>query len=701
MFASLGLLAVAVVLFAWERVSYDATAVIILATLMLTGILTPAQALSGFSNVATVTIGAMFVLSEGLRRTGMLEYVGDYFSRLGEASPWRALGIMMVVIGTISAFINNTAAIAIFIPVVLGVAGQLGVSPSRLLMPVSFASMFGGVCTLIGTSTNILVSSIAADHGAEPFSMFEFAPLGLVFFVVGFAYLFFVGIRMIPERRGQEDLTTSFGMTEYLTDIVLKNTSEHVGKTLDETTLTRDLDVDIVQVLDGEREMTAHDAHAPLQAGDVLRVRGSIQEINRLLAREDLTLKTAREWYDQDLETGGGTLVEAVVAPDSSLEKQPLAQAVLLDRLGAIVLAVRHHGRVRQEDLGRMRLSGGDSLLLSMEHDRLPEVGTLDGHLSLGEGSTARSFEATVSPVENVRGTPIGRVITFHDVSEYLRQEQRLKVLNRILRHNVRNELTTALGHLSTLEATAEAVAAGEEDAAFDPSECRRTVDRATAALERLLSNTEKALSLRDVGLEPAARRDQDLVPVVRQAVATTRQLTVDLSPPVLKGEGLAQALLRDEIVDLVQEATGPGRLDLHVDELPQDDEHPDGQGRAQRPHHEATLLPDLSQADLLPGSQLGSRGLTLLKCPECCYRETAQPNLHASSVDFGANPGRVRRWHTPGLSRGPVKLPDPPNDCQGKDSTRDPAACTRSRVRGSSGRRRTLSVVPDSTILP
>jgi di/tricarboxylate transporter len=172
------LVLVAIVLFAWERVPFDVTAVIIMVTLMLSGILTPEEGLAGLSNAATVTIGAMFILSEGLRRTGALSVVGDYFAQLAQRNYWGAVAAMMGVIGVVSAFINNTAAVAIFIPVVIGVAADLDVSASKLLMPLSFASMFGGVCTLIGTSTNILVSSIAEKNGLEGFSMFEFTPLG-------------------------------------------------------------------------------------------------------------------------------------------------------------------------------------------------------------------------------------------------------------------------------------------------------------------------------------------------------------------------------------------------------------------------------------------------------------------------------------------------------------------------------------------
>jgi len=368
------LLVVAMVLFVSDRVSFDVTAVIILATLMITGIVSPREGLSGFSNPATVTIGAMFVLSEGLRRTGVLRYVSRLFADLGGGQFWLTLGVMMVVIGITSAFINNTAAVAIFIPVVIGMSNQLGVSASKLLMPLSFASMFGGVCTLIGTSTNILVSSIAESHGAEPFGMFEFTGLGLIFAAVGGAYTYFVGVPLIPARRSGKDLTADYEMQEYLTDVVLSEESPHIGETVEESRLTQDLDLDILQVFRSTQESVQRDREAPLEPGNVLRIRGGVAEIEKLLEREDIALRPARDWYDVDFEGGPDKLVEAVTAPDSALESEEIGEVDFPERFGAVPLAIRQRGELQQEDLGHVRLSGGDSVLLNIDEERASEI---------------------------------------------------------------------------------------------------------------------------------------------------------------------------------------------------------------------------------------------------------------------------------------------------------------------------------------
>ena len=368
------LLVVAMVLFVSDRVSFDVTAVIILSTLMLTGIVTPSEGLSGFSNAATVTIGAMFVLSEGLRQTGALRYLSRAFAEYGKGDYWLTLTLMMGVIGVVSAFINNTAAVAIFIPVVIGLASDLDVSASKLLMPLSFASMFGGVCTLIGTSTNILVSSIAESHGAEPFGMFEFTGPGLIFLAVGLAYIYTVGVPLIPSRRTGADLTSDYEMQEFLTDVVLTEESEHVGEPAEHSGLTRDLDLDVLQVFRSMHEPVQRDREAPLEAGNVLRIRGGVEEIEKLLEREDIDLRPTRDWYDVDLEGGPDKLIEAVTAPDSALESSSIENVDFPERFGAVPLAIRHHGEIQQEHLGEVRLSGGDAVLLNIDEERTTEI---------------------------------------------------------------------------------------------------------------------------------------------------------------------------------------------------------------------------------------------------------------------------------------------------------------------------------------
>ncbi len=369
-----GLLIVAIFLFSYEKIPFDITALILLSILLVTGILTPEEGFSGFSNSATITIAAMFILSEGIRRTGALNDVSDYFATLGQKNPSIGLLIIMAIIGGISGFINNTAAVAIFIPVVMSVSREMEVSASQLLMPLSFASMFGGVCTLIGTSTNILVSSIAQEQGMSAFNMFEFAPMGIIFFIVGFIYMFTIGNKLIPDRRGEGDLTQDYQMQQYLTDVIIEDNSEWIGQPINEAPIVKDLDLDLLRVFKESGRSDYKQSTTRLRSGDVLRIRGGVNEIHKLLRREDVSLKPTKQWYDVDLRHGTDALVEAIVAPNSSLEQKTIGEVDFLERFGAVVLAIRHHGELQQEKLSDIQLKGGDSLLLSMSKDRIREV---------------------------------------------------------------------------------------------------------------------------------------------------------------------------------------------------------------------------------------------------------------------------------------------------------------------------------------
>ena len=368
------LLAVAVILFVTDYVTFDVTAIIIMACLMVTGILTPSEGLSGFSNPATVTVAAMFILSEGMRRTAILNQAGDYFTEKMKKNLMFWFFSLLLFIAVISAFINNTAAVAIFIPVTMTIASRVGVSPSKLLMPLSFAGMFGGTATLIGTSTNILVSSIAEERGLNPIGMFDLTPMGLIFIASGFLFLFTIGIRMIPKRREEGDLTKEYEMQKYLTDIRINPNSTMVGSELDEEDLTRHLDLDVIRVFKDTGDSSAQRNKITVEAGDIFRIRGNAADIQELIGREDVSIMPSREWADQDLQHGQDAIVEAVIAPESSLENSRLGEFPFYESLGAVPLAIRQRGEVKHENLSDVELNGGDSLLLSMSSDRVKDL---------------------------------------------------------------------------------------------------------------------------------------------------------------------------------------------------------------------------------------------------------------------------------------------------------------------------------------
>jgi len=370
------LLGLALFLFATDYVSFDVAALVILACLLLSGILSPSEGFAGVSNPATITIAAMFVLSEGIRRTGILKTAGDFFCERMRHSFYLWLFIMLIFISFASSFMNNTAVIMVFIPIIIDIASKLNISPSKLLIPLSFAGIFGGVSTLMGTSTNLLVNSIMEDRTGVTFSMFDFTPMGLLFLSAGFLFLFFAGIKMIPPRRSEKksELTNEFEIQPYLTDLIVLENSDLVGKIFDEEKLTHELDLDVLRIFKPDSDSSAQRSDIRIEKGDVFRIRGSAGEIDKLLQREDLALKTTVEWFDTDLEQGRDALLEASVAPESQIEGRALGSINFYEKFGAIPLAIRHHGKLRQEDLGDVKIAGGDSLLLSLSRDRIPDV---------------------------------------------------------------------------------------------------------------------------------------------------------------------------------------------------------------------------------------------------------------------------------------------------------------------------------------
>ena len=233
MYLVLGILAAALILFASEIFSVDVVALIILLTLIAFGILTPTEAVQGFANPAVLTIAAMFVISAGLLRTGALTAVARQVMDLSHGQELRFTLLLMITVAVMSAFLNNTPVVVIFLPMVLSVANRSSILPSKVLIPLSYGAILGGTCTLIGTSTNILVNSMTQTHGMEPLGMFEFTRLGVIYVAIGVAYMYFIGHRFLPSH-GTVTTYASGRIKEYLTEISVPEGSPLAGRNASE-----------------------------------------------------------------------------------------------------------------------------------------------------------------------------------------------------------------------------------------------------------------------------------------------------------------------------------------------------------------------------------------------------------------------------------------------------------------------------------
>ncbi len=373
----------AVIMFATERFPVDVVAIVAMSVLVVSGVITPQQGVSGFSNSATITVAFMFILSAALFKSGAVVNIGNRIAQLFKLNFWVGILATMLTVGIISAFINNTPVVAIFIPILVGAAAQSKLSVAKMLMPLSFASMFGGVCTLIGTSTNILVSGIAVENDLEPFSMFEMTRMGLIFFGVGLVYMMLIGIRLIPDRALDDGLMKKFGMGDYLTEIVLLEGAPSVGKSIKESPLVKKLDIDILEVNRQGQTLIMPSEEFILGEGDILKVRCNVEKIKTLKEREGIILKSdAKFKADEEIADNKSeeriVFVEAVIAPNSPFEGKTVKQLAFRQKYGATVLAIRHRGELMRDKVATTVLRAGDTLLIEVEKDHLPNLQQLE-----------------------------------------------------------------------------------------------------------------------------------------------------------------------------------------------------------------------------------------------------------------------------------------------------------------------------------
>ena len=370
------LIFVALVLFVTEPLPIDIIAIAVLVSLVVLEPWTGVDAttgISGFASTATVTVLAMFILSEGVRQTGLVNIIGSKIAERYGDSPYKQLLAVLGLSGGTAGFINNTPVVAVMIPMVNTLSRKTGISPSKLLIPVSYAAMLGGMLTLIGTSTNILASDVSARLIDRPFSMFEFTQLGLLVLLTGVVYLATVGRLLLPERINMSDeLIEGFEMTEYLTEVVVTDDSELVGNTISQSFRELDVDADIVQLIRDGRAFTEPLSRKEVRADDILVLRTDQESLVTFIETEGLELAPDAEVSDETLEAetddlAGGAdqrLVEIVISPEASVLGETLETLSFRHRYDATVLAIRRGGEIIHARMDKRRLRGGDTLLI-------------------------------------------------------------------------------------------------------------------------------------------------------------------------------------------------------------------------------------------------------------------------------------------------------------------------------------------------
>jgi len=396
-------LGAAIVSFVRERFPADMTALFALLALLLTGVLTPAEAFSGFSHPATVSVAAVLILSAGLRQTGVLTVLArTVLAPLGRSELLLTV-VLMVVVGAVSAFINNTAAVAVFIPVVLEVCRRSGARPGRVLMPMSHAATLGGLCTLIGTSTNLAAHEYARSQGLAGFGMFELGRVGLPMLAAGFAYMLLVGRWFLPRTAAPADAAVR-RTAPYLAAMIVPAGSRWIGRPVEPEPFARRFDLELVDVLRENASILALEPRPRYQAGDRLRLRGPLEELMAVAAHEGLEIHRPAVETAAAGETGGGEsgearapgepasvpLVEVVVLAGSGLVGRTLASTRFAERFGAVVLALHRPGASLDERPEHTTIHSGDVLVVEGAPAALERITGSPGFVVVGSPSQPR-----------------------------------------------------------------------------------------------------------------------------------------------------------------------------------------------------------------------------------------------------------------------------------------------------------------------
>ncbi len=368
----IGITLLAVVLFVTEYFPVDVTAILVMVLLMLTNIITPEEGLSGFSNEATITVLALLILSIGLQSTGLVDYIGYKVERYTGKSEWRILFFTILVVGVLSAFMNNTAIVAIFMPVVIKLAQHAKLSVSKFLMPLSFAAMIGGTSTIIGTSTNILVSKLYEEQYGVTFGIFEFSFIGLVIFLIFVLFMLTIGRFIIPDRKQADNLTGSYEVGKYLTVIQVLKNSPLMGKKLSHTELVKDFDIDIIQIIrkNDVRKWLPNEIEK-IREWDELVIKANLEDLLEIQHRLNIRIKKRVNLDDQELTSEDAVLFEAVIGQNSSLVGKKVGNVDFLAMFRAIPLAIRRSGEPLVDDLSDIEIQFGDVFLIEARRHSL------------------------------------------------------------------------------------------------------------------------------------------------------------------------------------------------------------------------------------------------------------------------------------------------------------------------------------------
>ena len=353
--------------------------------LLLFDVLGWQDAISGFSNPAVITIGAIFIMSRALVKTGFLEVFADFLVKKGGKRKWLTMFIFLLTVSIISGFINNTAAVAIFIPLAIDLCQRFHISPTKVLLPLSYAAIFGGTLTLIGTSTNLVVSSIMEDLNLVPFSMFEFTKLGIIFLVLGTLYNMVISKWFMPSRSIISSLTRKYHMGSFLTEFKVAEDSPLVGHTYSEMDISQKYNLQVYKIIRDSQNIRFNLQDVIIREGDIFLVQINVKDMLKFKDDMKVLLLSDVKMNQAELTGKNQVIVEGIISQQSSLIGKTHQEFDFRNRFGSFVLAVKHQRELLREKVAHIRLRFSDTLLIMVPKERLGMLRTSNDLIVLEE----------------------------------------------------------------------------------------------------------------------------------------------------------------------------------------------------------------------------------------------------------------------------------------------------------------------------